>query len=280
MKERGYALLDAVWSLGIAGIILSATLAFFSAISRHTLSISASNQATIATMKVHAAIGTALRASERNRLPFSTVRTPGGSLVLPHGGEHPLSSLTGPTSPASNSDIVSVIDLAHRHHGRVATSNIAGTSVEAEICHLFSPIRANEFKSFILYTLDGARQVVGDITYRSASCITLTGTSIRGLVSFHTQFLSHPISFVPVEREYSLFIDRASNFRISSHIGARIMENQPVVRGIKSISLERGEHSPGAQTFTLSIQPTFGARVQRFFIPGLSQRMLWNEMLP
>lgn len=280
MNERGYTLLDAVWSLGIAAIILSATLTLFSAFSRHTLSLSANNQGVIASMKVNAVIATALRVLERNRLSFAAQITPGASLILPHGGQHPLSALSGPTSPRTDSDVLSIIDLAHRYRGRVITSTVTGAAIEAEICNLSSPIPSNEFKSFILYTLEGAKQVVGNIAYRNASCITFSGMSIRGLVSSQAEPASQPITFVPVEREYSLFVDRGSNFRIVSHVGGRIMENQPIIRGVKSISLAASQQSRGVLTFTASIQPSFGLSVKTFLIPGLSQRMLWNEILP
>jgi hypothetical protein len=280
MNERGYTLLDALWSLGIASIILSSTLTLFTTLSRLNLSLSWTNQGVITSMKVHAVIATALRSLERNRLPFAAQVMSGSSLVLPHGGQHPLSDISGPTSPRSDSDILSIIDLAHRHHGRVLTSTFADTSVTAEICGIYSSVPSTDFKSFILYTLEGPRQVVGAITYRTSSCISLTGTSIRGIVSSQPEFTSHPITFVPIEREYSLFVDRSSHLRIASHVGGRITENQPIVRGVEFISISTQRESDGVMAFMANIKPTVGPSLKTFILPGLSQRMLWNEILP
>ena len=91
---------------------------------------------------------------------------------------------------------------------------------------------------------------------------------------------SHPITFVPIEREYSLFVDRSSHFRIASHSGGRITENQPIVRGVERISLSADPHSHGVMTFMATIQPAVGPPVKSFILPGLSQRLLWNEILP
>lgn len=280
MNERGHTLLDALWSLGIAGIILTSILTLFTTLSRSTLAFSGNTHGVVTSMKVSAAITAALRTLERNRLPFAAQVTSGASLILPHGGQHPLSNLSGPTSPRIDSDIVSVIDLAHRHHGRVIRSSFSGGSIEAEICNLYSKIPTNEFKSYLLYTLEGPRQVVGEIAYQSASCIYLSGLSIRGVISSQTEFTSHPITFVPIEREYSLFVDRSSHFRIASHSGGRITENQPIVRGVERISLSADPHSHGVMTFMATIQPAVGPPVKSFILPGLSQRLLWNEILP
>jgi hypothetical protein len=280
MNERGHTLIDAIWSMGIAGIILSTTLTLFTSISRLTAIVSGSNQGIIASMKVNAALTNALRVLERNRLAFAAQVTPGASMTLPHGGPHPLSSLSGSTAPLRTSDIVSIIDIAHRHRGTVTTSSFSGTSVDADICNLYSKIPTNEFKSYLLYTLDGVKQIVGEISYRGPSCIHLSGSSIRGVVSPQAEIVSHPMTFVPVEREYSLFIDRGSIFRIASHVGGRITENQPIIRGITSISVTPVRQPQGATLFTLRIQPVFGPLVTTFIIPGLSQRMLWNEILP
>lgn len=280
MNERGYTLLDTLMSLGVAGIIFSLTLTVFTSLSRMTLTLSGHNTGIMRSMKVSAVLITALGALERNRLPFAAQITPGGSLTLPHGGEHPLSSLRGPTAPRGGSDLISLIDLAHRHRGRVVASTFSGSTIEAEICDIESKIPTNEFKSFILYTLEGARQVVGEIAYRSASCITLSGVSIRGVVSSQADIPSLPITFVPIEREYSLFVDSGSNLRIASHVGHRITENQPIVSGIEFISVARTQNTDGVTTFTTKVKPSVGSVVTSFMIPGLSQRMVWNEVLP
>lgn len=280
MNERGYTLLDALMSLGVAGIILSLTLTVFTSLSRITLTLSGHNTGIMKSMKVSAVVTTALGTLERNRLPFAAQITPGRSLTLPHGGDHPLSSLRGSTAPRGSSDVISLIDLAHRHRGRIVTSTFSGSAIEAEICDIQSTIPTSEFKSFVLYTIEGARQVVGEFAYRSTSCISITGVSIRGVVSPHAEITSPPIAFVPIEREYSLFVDGGSNLRIASHVGHRITENQPIVGGIEFISVVRSQHTDGATTFTANVKPTVGSVVTTFMVPGLSQRMLWNEVLP
>lgn len=265
--------------MAIAAIILSGTASLFTNIARTSFSLSAKHHGTLAIFRSYAAITEALRSLERNRLSFAVQVTPGNNLTLPHGIPHPLASLAGTSAPRGDSDVLSVIDVAYQYRGAVTESTVSGNSIEATICGFYKRPSSGNFKSFLVYTIEGARQVVGDLRALNGECVQLTGTSLRGLVSAEPIFSSQPLSFAPIEREYSLFVDRSANFRIASHIGLRITENQPIIRGLHFMRITRHQEVQGATTFTVQLRPTLGRLFTSFVTPGLSQRYIWNEVL-
>ena len=280
MSIRGRILIEGVVSLGIASIILAALVTLFTTISQTAVRISKAHSSVVATTKVYAAVSTALRVRERNRLSFATQITRSPQLRLPHGVAHPLAVLKGNTGPRDNSDILSVVEVAHRCRGTVVQATTNNDSITMTVCGLACRPQPDEFKSFLLYGIDGARQIVGEVSLVSQYCGEVRGTAIEGLVTEHRLFTSMPLVFLPVEREYSLFVDRTDTFRIASHVGMRIVENQPVAQGIEKISITPIGHERGVSTFHILIQPRIGKVLAAFVTPSLAGRFIWNEILP
>jgi hypothetical protein len=172
------------------------------------------------------------------------------------------------------------MDLANRYRGTVTAATISGTGIEATVCGLPSRIPSGVFKSYLLLTIEGARQVVGEVVALNVTCARLTGISIAGVVSAQTLFTSTPLVFVPIEREYSIFVDRAANLRLASHTGATILENQPIGRDVQFMTILQDIQPNGIRICKLTVQPSSGRQLLHFIIPALTQRHIWNEVLP
>lgn len=267
-------------SLGVASITLAVLATLHANISQTAARISRANQNIVATTKVYAALSAALRSRERNRLSFATQIGRPPLLRLPSGGAHPLGALIGATRPREGSDILTVVDVAHRCRGSITKAIVSGDAVTATACGLACRVQPDEFKSYLLYSIDGARQVVGEVSSLSDSCVEVRGTAIAGVVGARRAFTSSPIIFAPVEREYSLFVDTTDTFRIASHVGPRIVENQPVAQGIESIDISSDQRERGVTTFAVVVRPRLGKELSTFIIPGLAERWIWNEVLP
>ena len=279
MNAHGRILLDTVVSMGVASLALAVLVALATNISHTAIRVSHAHQGVIASTKTYAALSAAVRTRERNRLPFSVLISNAPRFSLPNGTTHPLKSLTGSSRPREASETISLIDVAHRYRGTVLEAKVSNSNINAKVCNLASYPATDEFKSFLLYSVDAVHQIVGTVSPLSQSCIEIGGTTISGLVTSERSFRSIPTVFIPVEREYSLFVDTTGIFRIASHVGTRITENQPIVQGIESVRIAEIPHAHGVSTFTFRIKPNSGQELISFLTPGLAQRSIWSEVL-
>lgn len=279
-NERGDVALDALWGLLLGSLTLISCAYLTSRVSSTAAVMTREIHGRLAAAKTIAVVTAGLLSVERNRQVFSAQITSGTSLRLPNGLRHPLATISGSSGPRTESDILTVVDLDNRYRGVVTTATISGTSLEATICGLTSRIPSGTFKSYVLLTIEGARQVVGETSTISSSCARLTGSSISGVISAHPSFPSRPLVFVPIDREYSIFVDRAATLRLASHTGTSILENQPISRDVDLMTLQEERQPNGIRLWTLHVRPSSGRAVSHFIIPALTQRHVWNEVLP
>lgn len=278
--ERGALALDALWGLLLGSFALVSCACLCSRVSSAAAEITREVNGRLAAAKTIAVVTGALFSLDRNRQPFAAQVTSGIELRLPNGLRHPLASISTTSGPRAESDIITVIDLDNRYRGAITTSTISGASIEATICGLSSRIPSTAFKSYLIYTIEGARQVVGEVIAIDSSCARLRASSIQGVISAEAAFPSQPLIFVPIDREYSIFVDRAGNLRLASHTGNIILENQPITRNVDSLNLREERRSNGVPIFKLTVRPNAGREIAHLIIPALAQRNIWNEALP
>lgn len=279
-QEEGHTLLEILCVMALAGIILSGAATLFAHLSRTAAAISLQQGGVASALKAHGIITAALRSTERDRLNLSVSITPGNNLTLAHGARHPVAAMTGTSAPRLDSDVLSFIDLDNTFRGTVRSSRSSSTSAEVEVCGLNSAPSPTSFRSYLLLSVSGARQLSGDLRYTSRGCAVLTGSFVAGLVAGRTEMPLAFSGFVPIEREYSLYVDRSANVRLVAHVGARIVENQPMVRGIYSIRLSESKDPSSTLIFQLWIKPTSGPEIREIIIPTLSRRTVIGEVLP
>jgi hypothetical protein len=279
-SQRGDVALDALWGLFLGSMALLACAIVSARISVTASRLTAHMNGRLAAAKTISVVTGALRSLERNRQPFAAQIFSGSSLLLSNDVRHPLALLSGTSNPRSDSDIISIIDPETRFRGTVTSTSFSGTSVTATICGLTTRIPSGTFKSFLLYTVEGVKQVVGEARAINTTCAMLSGTSIQGVVSASPSFTSRPLHFAPVDREYSIFVDRNANLRLASHTGSLILENQPLTRGIEKLMVEKRAGSDGTTIWKLRVKPSQGGEISHFIVPALAQRHIWNEVLP
>lgn len=278
--QRGDIALDALVGLLLGSLALVSCAFLSSRISSAAAFITKEVNGRLASAKTIAVVTGALYALDRNRQPFAAQITSGATLRFPNGARHPLASVSTTSGPRAESDILTVIDLDNRYRGAVTAVTSSGTSIDATVCGLASRIPSGAFKSYLIVTIEGARQVVGEVVPISSTCARLMGSSIQGAVAAEASFPSRPLVFVPIDREYSIFVDRVANLRLASHTGSILLENQPISPNVESMTIATERHSSGVPIFKLTVKPTVGREISRFIIPALAPRAIWNEGLP
>jgi prepilin-type N-terminal cleavage/methylation domain-containing protein len=275
---RGFSLLECLCSLAIVALL---TASITQLVHRSSSILGATSDALderLTMTKTGLVLSAALAALDRTHLAGVVSITNGSNPTTPHGSPHPASGLSGNTRPRTQSAIFSVIEVEPRYRGRVIRSSFSGNSISLETCGATEQPSSTMFRSHIAVGLSGACQLTGQIERRSATCFTLSGQATPGLISSHCPPHSL-LEYMPVLRELSIFIDRTGELRLISHVGSRILENQPIARGLRSLDialLEVGGHN---SLYRIDVHAT-STRSHRFiFAAGLTRDTLWNEIL-
>lgn len=279
LNQRGFSLLETVVALGLSSLILLGSMATFTNTVAGVRTATDANVSALATFKTHAVISTVLFSLEKNRLPISPLITPGARLTVPNGEKHPLAGLTGTSAPRVDSDIISVIEISPIYRARIRSSRRSGTRFAADACGMYETPGKDDFKSIVVLAVDGAFQATGAISKTFADCIHFDGTVLSGLISSSNIAIGTPLELAAITREHSLFVDRSGEFRLASHVGTRITENQPLTRGLRSIRMSAINDDDQVPTYSVVVRPSYGGERKRFFIPGLARRSLLGEVL-
>lgn len=279
-RKDGFSLLECLVGLALTGVV---TLVGAQLVGRMTrvfsLRLSQLEQRAVATKA--ALIFTGLVAtSERSHISGLISVTSGSSLMLPHGGRHPLAGLSGTSQPRAESDIASAIEIDPRYRARIVSSSFTNAdTVRIEACELASRFTTGRFRSYLTLGNQGVCQFTGEPQFTRTGCVTIDARALSGLIRDTPCPRGSLLELLPVEREFSVFVDRTGELRLVSHVGMRIIENQPIARGLRSTTLSVIGDPSGAVFYNLIVTPT-SSRPSRFLLESpLARRSLWNEIL-
>lgn len=276
---RGYSLIECLCSMAIIAM-LSAAITQLLHRSAHTLSAHTEILGQrVAITKAAQVISSAINISERSHIPNLLSISNGSSPKAHHGGPHPVSSLSGSSRPRTSSSIISFIEVEPRYRGRVTRTEFTPTSLEIDICGATMLPTSEQFRTHLILGTSSICQLAGAPQRAGSGCFSLSASNVNGLVATECppQAL---LEYLPVVREFSLYIDTTGEFRLVSHAGLRILENQPIVRGLRSLDITpiRSEH--GTQFFSVALYATSLRKHSFLFANGLTiGDDVWNEIL-
>lgn len=275
----GFSLLETLVALALGSMLLAGVFTIFSRSLAAISLASAASESLTAAAKAHAILASGYTASARSRLHFVISTFSGSALSTSDGAPHPLTGLRPTSAPRSDSDIITFIALYPQHRGRIRSWRRSGTAITFEVCDIFKTPRPDEYKSIVILSLDGPLQAVGDLAAISTECAAFSGTIIKGLIAQDTSPRGSPLEAIAVASEQSVFIDRSGELRLVSHVGMRILENQPLARGFRYLRFESNT-SAGIITHAVEIKLSAGPRYRGLLLPSASPRAVWNEVLP
>jgi prepilin-type N-terminal cleavage/methylation domain-containing protein len=279
-KNAGFSLLECLVALAITGLIIVTSAQLVARLtSVFTSRLSQLEQQATATKTALILTGV-VATSERSHIPELLTITSGSSLTLPHGGKHPVSELSGTSQPRAESDIISAIEVDPRYRARITSSSFSGTdSTRIEACELASRFTTSRFRSYLTLGTQGLCQFTGEVQSTGTGCVTIDARALSGLIRNTPCPRASLLELLPIEREFSVFVDRTGELRLISHVGMRILENQPMARGLRATTISAFSDSTGAVFYDLLVTPT-SSRSTRFLLEAhLARRELFNEML-
>jgi len=275
-SQTGASLIEMLATLAVSGIVIScASLVILTATRLH-FELSSILNGAVARQKTIAAVDAALRSLDRHRFDGGVVITSAEDAL---SGNHPVSNVSGTSAPRGHSDIVSVVEVSPLERGVLVSADRGSTTISLTACSFFKRPVLSEVRSYLLVDLDGFQHVTAQLVASGADCLRGTAQPLRSIFTapgYHTGSLHY---ILPVLREYSLFIDRSGQLRLVSHVGQRVIENQPIVRGLSFLRVVRETHGSGAVLFRITVKPT-GAQAQTatHFV-SLTRRSSLQEVL-
>lgn len=228
---------------------------------------------TLAQQKTSAVVSRALDDLNRSRLSLGPVILDGSAISE---SKHPLANVRGTSAPRPGSDVISIVEVSPVHRGHIQETSFAQDEIKITACGFAAIPLSDAFRSFIAVGTTELFQLVGTIQPITDSCAVLRGTPLAGIVSRTTPLPQGFITLWGVLREYSLFIDRSGSFRIASHVGNRLLENQPITRGAHSLSItvtNSGDTRFFKTTVTAPNSKTLTTLTPSLFL----NRSLWEE---
>lgn len=224
-------------------------------------------------------VSASLTALERTHISGIVAITHGNDLTTPFGHRHPLAKLSGTSKPRLESDILSSIAVDPRYRARVTKAHFEGSSLELEACEMSDLPNKDQFKSYLAIGLQGACQIVGTPTPVGSHCVAISGTMISGLLNSAPCIAASIHELLPISREFSLFIDQTSQLRLASHIGLYVTENQPLTRGLRSMTVNEIGDTSGVTAYKVSFRGSTRRLLTFLMVGGLTREAMWNEIL-
>ncbi len=275
---RGYSLIECLCSLCIVGLLTAGITHLVHRSSAILETTSGALEQRFALTRAGIVLSAALAAHERTHLPEVVTITDGSQPHTRYGGAHPVGSLKGNSRPRSSSAILSVLELEPRFRGRVIRSSFSDESINLYVCGSSEVPNASTFRSHVAIGLAGLCQLTGTPVRLNNGCFELSGTQVQGLLSSSCPSNSL-LEYIPVNREFSLYIDATGELRLISHVGQRIIENQPIVRGLRALDISALNAGIQGLIYRIDIHAT-STRSHRFlWAAGLTTGSLWNEVL-
>jgi hypothetical protein len=278
--SRGYSLIECLMGICLIGLMSGLSARFTQQTSGVLTELVRTVEQRIAIARSAAVIAATINSAERSHLSELLVLSEGSTLLAPHGGPHPLNGITNASRPRPESSIISSIEVDPSYQGRITESRHSTGGISVKVCGASSVPATDRFRSYLLIGLGGACQVTGSPQRLPAGCFELWGTVVRGLLH-NSQ--SCPVGsyheFLPVSREISLFIDRSGEFRLASHVGMRLLENQPLARGLRQLKAALFNAGQSAYFINFALRGSTGREI-RFLLPlPIARAPRWNEVL-
>jgi hypothetical protein len=273
-QNAGFTLYEVLVGLGLAGLASLAIAKTISLMNHSGAVMLTSLTTTLAQRKTSAAITRALDDLNRSRLSLGPVVLDGGAISE---AKHPLANLRGTSAPRPGSDIISIVEVSPLHRGNIRETSFVNGEIQITACGFTNIPLSAAFRSYIAVGSTEIFQLVGDVRPITDSCAVLEGTAITGVISRTGPSPQGFITLWGVVREYSLFVDKSGSFRIASHVGNRILENQPITRGLRSLSLKIVP-SGSVRFFQIAVSAP-GTKTLATLTPSLFiERPTWEEV--
>ena len=183
----------------------------------------------------------------------------GGNITLADGSAHPINRIQGTSAPRQNSDAFSVLEFAPHNVGAIRSMTASSTS----FCnYIDNQPRSEKVLSIFTIGIHGSEQLAIESTSQGvtwpSACGELATYPLKSIFIKSLPSRTAHQSVLPIVQEYTLLVDKSSHLRLISHRGTWIRENQPLVDGIREITITSKTVSPDTLVFSTTVKAVGG----------------------
>lgn len=225
---------------------------------------------------VKSLVGAAVEHTASHRLPVLPRIHPPGRLTYFDGTPHPLSN--HPTfRPDNESTALSALELNFEASLGVMGLLPAGAR---RVCPRWGTKPPTDTRLFLALSIDGVTPVESALSRLSedSRCFSLVPNPVMSTVlSSRPEVASFATVFVPVIREYTLYLTARGELRYLGHRGTITTENQPILRDLHHLSItERSAPPPLPPVYNATLVFPSGRRSPFAIAPPTSMRKLYT----
>lgn len=135
-------------------------------------------------------------------------------------------------TPNKKSDAITILRLDMLASHQVTEAKSGQLTACARYEHNFSP---QEYKGYLGIHANGFTELVGEVSNTNSLCKEFLLVSTKSMMVPPTS--GNVLAIIPITQHYTLYVDNKHQLRYLSHEGANNIENQPIVKNIKKLSL-------------------------------------------
>jgi len=223
---------------------------------------------TYAFLKSAKTISSVMEDLDSHRFPVLPRIHKSGKITFTDGTLNPVTDGNNGSShtPADASDAITGVKLDLSRTFTVQYCAVEDTFLLIKACLRFPvEFQEEETHGFAALTVDQLFELQGE-TRGNGACRDFVLQQTKSMIFPPLdEPLSCPIAeLVPIKREYTLYVDYKGQLRYLGHAGDKNLENQPILRQVKSLALE-GALSPHLPLMNLNARiELFGGRKKTF----------------
>ena len=219
---------------------------------------------------------------DSHRLDIPLIVHSPGIIHLFSGETHPISHHPGNLKPDTDSQALTTIRLNYQNDLQVLNCATFGDSIALEACFRHQvPDNDIDLTHLLALNTNGISEWTA-IPDGNGACRQFLMTNLDGMIatnlSPHAWCSIHVM--VPIESLHTLYLDQSENLRLLSHLGTETLENQPLLKGLISITLVASPITPYSITFLeLKALTSQSHHINLSFFNHLNRAPLYNYLL-
>jgi hypothetical protein len=227
-KQSGFSIFEIVIASFLAMLIVavsSRTFAQFISVGRK---VESQILLRTAALRISSEIERIFRFSDSHPLPIAAVLHQNGQIKLKDSELNRVHYGNPKLRPKADSVAITNVNLAVHEILDIQNCNKVGNLYEGEACLRFTN-SLSDYSSFLLLSLDGLQEAVGEVSGRT-NCRKFSVNTAKSMLFeiITSQSKCNLISIVPIKAIQTLYLSETGDFRLIGHRHDQNIENQPV----------------------------------------------------
>ncbi len=284
MNHAGFTLFEVLVALLLGSIISLCSLKLVTSLSTAYYASLRESEHAAAIIRTELLLADSVAAQDTNPFPVGFRIHKRARISTPDGRANPVVQAPVLLRPLAGTDAVTSTSFETTQALKVLAVAEQGPNLRVTACPRWKPLDAStRIRNFLAVSPAGYFELTSLLPIsKLAKCTELSLRSEPSLITRRPRpgDLSEVRVLIPIRYIHSLYVGRSGELRLLSHVGNRNIENQPILRGLKRLSL-RAWITPGFPG--VGVQASLGSRrkelISSSYVPRLGRQSPLNFLL-